>query len=347
MKNRRTFIKKSAGLVAGLGLAMNACNNTPSTNSTNAATVPNTNNTDNGQTPDNPLVIFDNFHTGNRRSYSYKAKFAAAQSAGFDGFEFAGADPSKDSWKKAMDLVPTTNFKLWGFHWTTQAVIDEHADKIEAEIEKIIENVELLTKSEINPYFTLSLSGRGELSGPTIQERGSAKAEDRHWERAYKIIAAFDKVCADNNAKGSLYPHIDWLCDTPQSQVKILEGAKANTLGPAFCSHHWYANLASAELDEVLTFPIMKKLNYVVLTNVVLKPSFWAASGMQAVRFDEGEIDMAWVLAKLMQFGYQGPISSQGWMIGGDPYISCKRFVDTVNLLKKRFREQPELNPLV
>jgi|GEM_PF-841183 len=341
MKNRRLFIKNATGMMAGLGLSMNACSNTNSETATVSKTAKNQ------QTPNNPLVLFDNFHVGNRRSYSYKAKFAAAQSAGFDGFEFAGADPKKDSWKEAMDLVPSTQFKLWGFHWTTQAVIDENADKIEGEIEKIVENVELLSKLPIKPYFTLSLSGRGELSGPTIHERGSAKAADRHWERAYKIIAAFDKVCAANNAQGSLYPHIDWLCDTPQSQAKILEGASANSIGPAFCSHHWYANKASVELDEALALPMMKKLNYVVLTNVKLKPNFYNPSGMQAVRFDEGEIDMAWMLAKIMAFGYEGPISSQGWAIGGDPYVACKRFVDTVKLLKKRFKEQPELNPLV
>lgn len=343
MNDRRTFIKNSAGMVAGLGLSMNACSNT----SSELTTVGTLNKSESLKIPNNPLVLFDNFHVGNRRSYSYKAKFAAAQSAGFDGFEFAGADPRKDSWKVAMDLVPTTNFKLWGFHWTTQAVIDENADKIESEIEKIIENVELISKLSIKPYFTLSLSGRGELSGSTIHERGSAKAEERHWERAYKIIAAFDKVCKENDVQGSLYPHIDWLCDTPQSQVKIMEGANAQTIGPAFCSHHWYANKASDELDDVLKYPIMERLNYVVLTNIQVKKTDYKPTGMQAVRFDEGEIDMAWMLAKIIEFGYEGPISSQGWAIGGDPYVACKRFVDTIKLLKKRFQEQPELNPLV
>jgi hypothetical protein len=35
--------------------------------------------------------------------------FSQAQSAGFDGFEFAGVDPKSDSWKDAMDLAPNTN----------------------------------------------------------------------------------------------------------------------------------------------------------------------------------------------------------------------------------------------
>ncbi len=292
--------------------------------------------------PDNPLVLFDNFHVGNRRSYSWKAKFAAAQSAGFDGFEFAVVDPKSDNWKEAMDLVPTTNFKHWGFHWTTRAVIDRNADKIEAEIEKIIENVELCGKLPLKPYYTLSLSGTDELGGPTIHERGSAKAEDRHWERAYKIIAAYDKACKQNGVRGSIYPHVNWVCDTPQSAFKILKGANASTIGPAFCSHHWYANERSDELDDVLANPMMQRLNYVVLTNGI-----FTESSFQAVRFDEGQIDMAWVLAKLYEFRYTGPISSQGWTIGGDPYEACKRFVDGVNSLRKRFIEHPELNPLV
>ncbi len=335
-KNRRTFLKKASGLLAGMGMSTTALgsNDNQSMND-EGATSPTL------KIIDNPLVLFDNFHVGNRRSYSWKAKFAAAQNAGFDGYEFAGLDPESDNWKEVMDLVPTTNFSVWGFHWTTRAVIDRNADKIDAEIAKIIANVEACASIPIKPYFTLSLSGNDELRGPTIHESGSARAEERHWERAYKIIAAFDKACRDNDITGALYPHTHWICDTPQSQVKILEGANAQTIGPAFCSHHWYANKNSAELEEVLEYPIMQRLNYVVLTN-----GRFRGNGFPAVRFDEGEIDMAWVLAKIYEFGYSGPISSQGWAIGGDPYLSCKRFVEGIESLKKRFKTQPELWPL-
>lgn len=335
--NRRDFVKHASYLAAGLGVSANAaCTNERS------ETIPAKLSGDQTGFPDNPLVLFDNFHVGNRRSYSWKSKFAQAQSAGFDGFEFAGVDPQSDSWKEAMDLVPDTSFELWGFHWTTRAVIDENADKIDAEIEKIIDNVEICGRSPLRPYYTLSLSGTSELGGPTIAERGSAKAEERHWERAYKIIGAFDKACRDNHVRGSLYPHINWICDTPQSAFRIIEGAGAETIGPAFCSHHWYANSASWELDQVLEHHLMQRLNYVVLTNGI-----FTNSSFNAIRFDEGQIDMAWVLAKLYDFGYQGPISSQGWAIGGDPYDACKRFVDGVKQLRKRFIEHPELNPLV
>lgn len=337
MTNRRTFVKNAAGIFAGLGLSLGISQGKSSNH--HPAFV---NNQKTVKLPNNPLVLFDNFHVGNRRSYSWKAKFAAAQAAGFDGFEFAVVDPKSDSWKKAMDLVPKTNFKVWGFHWTTRAVIDQNADNLEAEIEKIIENVEMCGKSPLKPYYTLSLSGTAELGGLTVHERGSAKAQDRHWERAYKIMAAYDKACRENGVRGSIYPHINWICDTPQSVVKILEGANATTIGPAFCSHHWYGNKASDELDDVLKYPMMKRLNYVVMTNGIFKDT-----GFQAVRFDEGQIDMAWLLSKIYEFGYEGPISSQGWAIGGDPYVACKRFVDTINALRARFINQPELNPLV
>jgi sugar phosphate isomerase/epimerase len=123
--------------------------------------------------------------------------------------------------------------------------------------------------------------------------------------------------------------------------VKILEGANATSIGPAFCSHHWYANKASDELNDVLAYPIMKRLNYVVLTN-----GMFSDTGFRAVRFEEGQIDMAWLLANLYEFGYEGPISSQGWAIGGDPYVACKRFVDSIKALRNRFETQPELWPL-
>ena len=79
-----------------------------------------------------------------------------------------------------------------------------------------------------------------------------------------------------------------------------------------------------------------------VLTNGVFNKS-----GFKAVRFNEGQIDMAWLLAKIYEFGYEGPISSQGWGIGGDPFVACKQFVDTIHALRKRFLEQPELYPLL
>lgn len=335
--DRRSFVKKVSYLAGALGITMNVSASKIYEAKQNHLTKEGTGR----DLPNNPLVLFDNFHSGNIGSYSWKTKFAAAQSAGFDGFEFAVVDPRSDRWKEAMDLVPKTNFKMWGFHWTTKAVIDEHADKIDHEIEKIIDNVEICGRLSIKPYYTLSLSGTGELSGPTFDMRGSAKAADRHWERANKIIAAYDKACKENGVVGSLYPHIDWICDTPQSAFKIIAGAGADTIAPAFCSHHWYANDASLELDELMKHPMMQRLSYVVLTNGI-----FTKSSFKAVRFDEGQIDMAWLLAKLYQFGYDGPISSQGWKIGGDPYVACKQFVDGIRSIRKRFVEHPELNPL-
>ncbi len=337
MSDRRTFVKRMAGTAAGvaMGVPMHIrASNRKAQEFLEAKEIK--------DLPENPLVLFDNFHAGNRRSYSWKAKLAAADHAGFDGFEFVGLHTESDTWKEVRDLFFKTRFKIMGFHGTTQAVIDEKAPEIDEEIAKIVNNVKVLSQLPIKPYYSLSLSGRGELIGDTIAESGSARAKDRHWERAYKVIAAFDKACREYGIVGALYPHTHWICDTPQSAFKILEGAKANTIGPAFCSHHWYANAASDELDEVLKNDFMKRLNYVVLTNGIFSPA-----NFQAVRFNEGQIDMAWMLAKIYDFGYTGPISTQGWRIGGDPFVACKQFVDTIGSLRKRFLEYPELYPLV
>ena len=86
---------------------------------------------------------------------------------------------------------------------------------------------------------------------------------------------------------------------------------------------------------------MMKRLNYVVLTN-----GRFVGDSFPAVRFDLGEIDMAWMLAKIMDTGYNGPVSSQGWGIGGDPFVVSKAFVDTIQDLKKRFKNNPDLWPL-
>lgn len=332
--NRRAFLEKTTGLLAALGLSSHTFATTasePSDKPSQAASR---------HLPDNPLVLFDNFHVGSRRTYSWKAKFAAARAAGFDGFELVSIAPGSDAWKAATDLMPATGFRVWGMHWTTNTVIDGNADRIDADIEKIEELVAACAQTPIE-YISLSLSGNGELRGPSIHESGSAKAVDRHWERAFRIIAAFDQACAAHQIRGALYPHTHWLCDTPQSQARILEGAQARTIGPAFCSHHWYANRNSLELEETLALPMMERLNYVVLTN-----GRFEGNNFPAVRFDQGEIDMAWLLAHIAELGYEGPISTQGWGIGGDPYLISKTFVDGIHALKKRFQTQPDLWPL-
>ena len=333
MKNRRSFIKTSSSLIAGVGIGANALAKGSPEILPKTSSPP-------GKFPDNPLVLFDNFHAGNRRSYSLKARLATAQAAGFDGFEMVMTDPDGDDWKEVTDQMGKYNFSVWGHHRTIRSVVDKNADNINKDIEQIEAVVEASAATPIQ-YITLSLSGNDELRGPTIHESGSAKAEDRHWKRAYKIISAFDAACKKHNMTGSLYPHTHWICDTPQSQQKILEGAKASHIGPAFCSHHWYANKNSIEMAEVLKLNIMKNLNYVVMTN-----GRFNGNGFPAVRFDRGEIDMAWFLAMIYDFGYSGPISSQGWAIGGDPFDSCKAFVDGFKALKERFERHPELWPL-
>ena len=327
-KNRRVFLQGSSSLLGGAlaGMSLKSPSDPKS-----AADLPEAN---------NPLVIFDNFHAGSRRYYSYPAKFASARKAGFDGFELVAVDPSSDQWQKVVEQMPSAGFKVWGLHWTTKACIDRFAADIEKDIEKLHELSEACSGTPIE-YITLSLSGNDELRGETIHESGSARAEDRHWQRAYKIIRGFDEACRKNKIRGSLYPHTHWICDTPQSQQKILDGAGANWIGPAFCSHHWYANKASVELDEALALPMMQRLNYVVLTN-----GRYRGNGFPAVRFDLGEIDMAWVLAKIIETGYAGPISSQGWGIGGDPFIVAKTFVEEVRALRRRFQTDPDLWPL-
>ena len=331
--HRREFMKKTASLltaasvVPGISLAEKVSKKAGLSDS-----VP--------EIPDNPLILFDNFHSGNRRSYSLKSRFEAAKYAGFDGFEFVSIDPSSDAWKEAMTLKEASDFSVFGLHWTTNTVVDKYSNQIDSAIASIEKAVEACADNKIN-YMTLSLSGTEELSGPSISESGSAKAEERHWLRAYKIISAFDSACESFGVTGSLYPHTHWICDTPESQIKIFEGAQVKKIGPAFCSHHWYANKAAAGLEQVLQYPIMEKLNYVVMTN-----GKFSGVNFPAVRFDEGEIDMAWILAHIIKFGYKGPISSQGWAIGGDPLVSCKLFVDSINGLKRRFREQPQLWPL-
>ena len=94
-------------------------------------------------------------------------------------------------------------------------------------------------------------------------------------------------------------------------------------------------------LGSIPCFSNDDRLNYVVLTN-----GRFSGNRFPAVPFDQGEIDMAWLLAKVMKFRYEGPLSSQGWGIGGDPFSVAKAFVDGINALKYRFSNEPDLWPL-
>ena len=108
MSDRRTFVKRMAGTAAGVAVGVpmqiRAFSNEERGFREERATK---------DLPENPLVLFDNFHAGNRRSYSWKAKLAAADHAGFDGFEFVGLNTDSDTWKEVTDLFLRHVLKLW------------------------------------------------------------------------------------------------------------------------------------------------------------------------------------------------------------------------------------------
>ncbi len=287
----------------------------------------------------NPIILFDNFFEGYKRSYSWKTKFAIAKDCGFDGFEFVMMDFEKD-WTNIEPLLEKHAFTHLGFHYSTQAVIDAQAENIDSEIALLERRIHKIAQIEGNTYMTLSLSGTDELGGETIAERGSAKAEERHWKRAAQIIEAVDRAAAQNQVKVYLYPHIDWICDTPQSLSKILSDADAQTVATSFCCHHWYANDNSCTLEESLELPKMSPLNYAVMTNAKVSPGWFSA-----VQIDQGEIDIARILGYLWSNGFKGPIASQGAGIPGDPYLACAAVPRYIRSLWQRFHDNPSLNP--
>ena len=60
---------------------------------------------------------------------------------------------------------------------------------------------------------------------------------------------------------------------------------------------------------------------------------------------DDGNIDVAAALGLLWSRGYTGPIVSQAYDLGGDPYETARRSRDYLREVHARFLRNPALNP--
>ncbi|HEX6971578.1 MAG TPA: TIM barrel protein, partial [Limnochordia bacterium] len=167
-----------------------------------------------------------------------------------------------------------------------------------------------------------------------------AKAAPRHWERAARLVREADRMLAAHGLAGNLYNHVWFMTDTPQAILRLIEAADAEVIRPGIASLHAHFHPGVPDPPEVLALPGMERLGYVALLNAWPRPE-----PFRTVPLDEGQIDIAALLALLWRRGYAGPLVLQGYDLGGDAYRTAQRSIEYVRDIWNRLRRHPALDP--
>jgi sugar phosphate isomerase/epimerase len=291
----------------------------------------------------NPLYLFNNHFEGHRRAYPYRTRLAIAADLGFDGYEFHPIEPGDDrKWSEATDAFRASGLKHAGMYIVAKGAADDEAPQLDADMERTRLMVDRLHAIDPRAYvsFTIFSNPTGR-SSPDYRDSGSSRAEPRHWERAVRILRALDEQLAAKGMGGSLYNHVWFLVDTPAAELRLLRESGARVIRPGIALFHSHFHPGVPPISEVLDQPGMERLGYFALLNGWPKP----ADPFRTRPLDDGNIDVAEALAQVWKRGYKGPVVSQGYDLGGDPYESARRSRDYLHAVHARFERNPALNP--
>lgn len=289
----------------------------------------------------NPLILFNNHFTGHRRRYAYRTRLAIAADLGYDGYEFHPIEPSDTAaWDEAEAALQGSRLGHSGMYVVVKGVADGEADRLDAEIDRLRRIVGRLATWIPRPYLNLTLGSNPSPGSPRFHESGSAKAESRHWERAAHIVRAADRMLLDHGLAGNLYNHVWFLTDTPQALIRLIAEAGARAIRPGIASFHAHFHEGVPDPPELLALPGMDRLGYVALLNAWPRPE-----PFRTVPLDEGQIDIAGLLALLWRGGYAGPLVLQAYDLGGDPYRTAQRSIEYVREVWERLHRKPALDP--
>ena len=291
----------------------------------------------------NPLYLFNNHFVGHRRNYPYRTRLAIAADLGFDGYEFHPIEPDDDkSWDEAAAAFKSSGLQNAGMYIVGRGATDDEYPKLDADIERTRKIIDRLHAIDPHAFVNYTiLSNPAGQSPPDYREAGSAKAEPRHWERAARLVRAVDRELAERGMSGNLYNHVWFIIDTPAAELRVLQDAEAKVIRPGIAIFHSFFHLGVPDFPELMAQPGMERLGYVALLNGWPKP----AEPFRTRPLDDGNIDIAAALGLLWSRGYNGPIVSQAYDLGGDPYESAKRSRDYLHAIHARFVANPLLNP--
>jgi sugar phosphate isomerase/epimerase len=291
----------------------------------------------------NPLYLFNNHFAGHRRNYPYRTRLAVAADLGFDGFEFHPIEPGDDaSWSQAEAAFKASGLGHAGMYIVAKGATDEEFPKIEAEIERVRTMAARLHAIDPKAFINFTVFSNPAGQGtPDYRDSGSAKAEPRHWERTARIVRGLDDELAARGMSGNLYNHVWFIIDTPAAELRVLREAGARVIRPGIALFHSHFHPGVPDFPEVMAQPGMDRLGYFAVLNGWPKP----ADPFRTRPLDDGNIDVAAALGLLWSRGYAGPVVSQGYDLGGDPYESARRSRDYIRDVHARFTRNPALNP--
>jgi sugar phosphate isomerase/epimerase len=219
---------------------------------------------------------------------------------------------------------------------------DEEFPGIEADMARTRGMVTRLQEIDPRAYVNFTIfSNPAGRSTPDYRDSGSSRAEPRHWERVVRILRALDEDLAARGMIGNLYNHVWFIIDTPAAELRALGEAGARAIRPGIALFHSHFHPGVPDLPEVMAQPGMERLGYLALLNGWPKPS----DPFRTRPLDDGNIDVAGALGLLWKRGYSGPIVSQGYDLGGDPYEAARRARDYIRGIHERFARNPALNP--
>ena len=289
----------------------------------------------------NPLVLFNNHFDMHRRHYSFATKFAMAEDLGYDGFEFRQMEPDEDSaWEEAGAAVAATSLTHFGMYVVSEGITDDETSIVVQELTRVAGMIDRLAAIAPGSFLNYTISSCPPGSSSEFHESGSVNAEPRHWERAASIVREVDRMLADRGMQGNLYNHVWFMVDTPQAELRVIEDAGATTIRPGIASFHTHFHEGAPDTHDLFDLPGMDRLGYLALLNAVPVPK-----PFRMVPIDAGVIDIAALLAHAWKRGYDGPIVTQAYDIGGDPYVTARRSIGYVREVWDRLQRNPALNP--
>jgi sugar phosphate isomerase/epimerase len=291
----------------------------------------------------NPLFLFNNHFAGHRRNYPWRTRLAIAADLGFDGYEFHPIEPEDDkTWNEATAAFKASGLKHAGMYVVAKGATDEEFPGINGEISRTRHIIRRLQAVDRHAFLNFTVfSNPAGASTPDYRKSGSAKAEARHWERTGEIVRAADEELAARGLRGNLYNHVWFMIDTPAAELRVLRGIGAKVLRPGVALFHSHFHPGVPDFPELMAQPGMENLGYFAVLNGWPKP----AEPFRTRPLDDGNIDVAGALGLLWSKGYTGPIVSQAYDLGGDPYESARRSRDYIREVHARFLRNPALNP--
>lgn len=286
----------------------------------------------------NKLILTENHFFRHRRRYPIATRFAIAADLGYDGYELTDADPKDDAgWAQVRDQLARTGIPQIGMYAVVRAMAGMNID---AELARVADCIDRLAALGHDPYLVLTMTVAPWSATRPFHETGSAEATPAHWQQASQVIRAVDGMLAAKRLPGYLYNHAGFLIDTPDVEERLLTQVDAQHIAPGLSSFHAYFHAAVPDPPEILSSPVMGRLGYVALHS-----GYPAPPPYRTTYLDNGQIDIAGLLALLWARGYKGPLALQAYDLGGDPYVSAERQMRYVRSVWDRFRRDARLNP--